>query len=43
MTDRDPDTTEIGTRVEMTFRKLYVDRGYINYFWKARPIRVKEA
>ncbi len=43
MTDRDPDTTEIGTRVEMTFRRLYVDRGYINYFWKARPIRVKEA
>ncbi len=43
LTDRDPDATEIGMRVEMTFRKIYVDRGYTNYFWKARPIRVKEA
>ena len=43
MTDRDPSATEIGTRVEMTFRKIYVDRGYTNYFWKARPIRVEEA
>jgi len=25
--------------VEMTFRKVYFDRGITNYFWKARPIR----
>ncbi|MBM3132211.1 MAG: 3-hydroxy-3-methylglutaryl CoA synthase [Chloroflexi bacterium] len=43
MTDRDPDTVEIGAKVEMTFRIIYVDRGYTNYFWKARPVRVKEA
>lgn len=43
LTDREPDAIEIGTQVEMTFRKIYVDRGYTNYFWKARPVRIKEA
>lgn len=43
LTDRDPDAIEIGTKVEMTFRRIYVDRGYTNYFWKARPVRTKEA
>jgi 3-hydroxy-3-methylglutaryl CoA synthase len=42
MTDRDPDTVEVGMPVEMTFRKLFFDRGIHNYYWKARPIRVKE-
>jgi hydroxymethylglutaryl-CoA synthase len=42
MTDRDPDKVEVGMPVEMTFRKLFFDRGIHNYYWKARPIRVKE-
>jgi hypothetical protein len=28
----------IGTRVEMTFRKLFTADGIHNYFWKARPL-----
>jgi 3-hydroxy-3-methylglutaryl CoA synthase len=43
LTDRDPDEIQVGTGVEMTFRKLHFDRGLTNYFWKARPVRVKEA
>jgi uncharacterized OB-fold protein len=39
MTDRDPAHVKPGLNVEMTFRKLYSDRGVHNYFWKARPIR----
>jgi 3-hydroxy-3-methylglutaryl CoA synthase/uncharacterized OB-fold protein len=37
MTDAAPDEVEIGTRVEMTFRRLYTTGGVHNYFWKARP------
>ncbi len=40
MTDRDPDRVEVGMPVEMTFRKLFFDRGIHNYYWKARPVRV---
>ncbi len=29
----------IGMRVEPTFRRLYVQDGLPNYFWKARPVR----
>ena len=43
LTDRDPDKIDVGTEVEMTFRKLQFDRGLTNYFWKARPVRVKES
>ncbi|MFC1926895.1 hydroxymethylglutaryl-CoA synthase family protein [Chloroflexota bacterium] len=39
MTDRDPDQVDVGMPVEMTFRKLYSDRGTHNYYWKFRPIR----
>ena len=39
LTDRDPDKIEVGTEVEMTFRKMQFDRGITNYFCKARPIR----
>ena len=39
LTDRDPDQVEVMMPVEMTFRKLYFNRGVHNYFWKARPIR----
>jgi uncharacterized OB-fold protein len=38
MTDVDPGTVSIGTRVEMTFRRLYTAEGVHNYFWKARPL-----
>ncbi len=37
MTDVDPESIGIGTRVEMTFRRLYTAKGVHNYFWKARP------
>ena len=39
LTDRDPDQVQLGMEVEMTFRKVFFDRGLNNYFWKARPIR----
>jgi 3-hydroxy-3-methylglutaryl CoA synthase/uncharacterized OB-fold protein len=37
LADASPDEIEIGTRVEMTFRRLYTSGGVHNYFWKARP------
>jgi len=37
MTDVDPAAVEIGTRVEMTFRRLWTTNGVHNYFWKAKP------
>ncbi|MGO8873039.1 MAG: OB-fold domain-containing protein [Acidimicrobiales bacterium] len=43
MTDVDPDAVEIGTRVEMTFRRLYTAKGVHNYFWKARPVERRPA
>jgi len=43
LTDRVPEEIQVGTEVEMTFRKLQFDRGLTNYFWKARPVRAKEA
>jgi 3-hydroxy-3-methylglutaryl CoA synthase len=39
LTDRNPDEVNVGMKVEMTFRKVFVDRGINNYYWKARPIR----
>ena len=39
LTDRDPDEIKVGTKVELTFRKLQSDRGLTNYFWKVRPVR----
>lgn len=38
MTDVDPGSLAIGTRVEMTFRRFYTAEGVHNYFWKARPV-----
>jgi hydroxymethylglutaryl-CoA synthase len=38
LTDASPDEVEIGTRVEMTFRRLYTTGDVHNYFWKARPV-----
>lgn len=39
MTDRDLDEVKIGLPVELTFRKLFVEGGVHNYYWKCRPIR----
>jgi 3-hydroxy-3-methylglutaryl CoA synthase len=39
LTDRDPDEVDVEMPVEMTFRKLYFNRGVHNYYWKARPVR----
>ncbi|MFD0854526.1 Zn-ribbon domain-containing OB-fold protein, partial [Actinomadura adrarensis] len=39
LTDADEEEIRIGTRVEMTFRRLYTAEGVHNYFWKARPMR----
>ncbi len=38
MTDVDPAAVKVGTRVTMTFRRLYSAQGVHNYFWKARPL-----
>lgn len=37
--DLDADEVEIGMSVELTFRRLFVQDGIPNYFWKARPVR----
>jgi 3-hydroxy-3-methylglutaryl CoA synthase/uncharacterized OB-fold protein len=39
LTDVDADAVAIGTRVEMTFRRLFSADGIHDYFWKARPVR----
>ncbi len=36
--DADPDAFTVGTRVELTFRRLFTADGVANYFWKARPL-----
>jgi hydroxymethylglutaryl-CoA synthase len=33
------DEIAIGMRVEPTFRRLYVQDGLPDYFWKVRPVR----
>jgi len=39
VTDCDPEKVEIGTEIEMTFRRFFTADGVHNYFWKARPVR----
>jgi uncharacterized OB-fold protein len=39
MADRDPDECKVGMGVEMTFRKIYFDKGVHNYYWKCKPLR----
>jgi len=39
MTDCVPDSVDIGTEVDFTFRKLFEAGGIKNYFWKAIPKR----
>jgi 3-hydroxy-3-methylglutaryl CoA synthase len=37
LTDCTPEDVAVGTRVELTFRRMYTAQGVHNYFWKARP------
>ena len=37
LTDADPDEIRAGSRVEMTFRRLFSADGIHDYFWKAAP------
>jgi len=39
LTDSDAEEIRAGSRVEMTFRRLFSADGIHNYFWKARPVR----
>jgi uncharacterized OB-fold protein len=39
LTDVDPAEVKVGSRVEMTFRRLFSADGIHDYFWKARPLR----
>jgi 3-hydroxy-3-methylglutaryl CoA synthase len=39
MTDRDPEECRVDMEVEMTFRKIFFDKGVHNYFWKCKPAR----
>ena len=39
MTDRVADDVKVGMPLEFTFRRLYYDRGFNNYWWKVRPVR----
>lgn len=36
--DAGPEDVDIGTPLELTFRRLYTAGGVHNYFWKARPL-----
>lgn len=39
MSDRNPEECKVGMEVEMTFRKIFYDKGIHNYFWKCKPLR----
>jgi hydroxymethylglutaryl-CoA synthase len=39
MTDRNPADVKIEQEVEMTFRRMYEAEGFVNYYWKCRPVR----
>lgn len=42
LTDCSPDEVEVGSKVEMTFRRLGMAEGIANYFWKGRLVRSGE-
>jgi 3-hydroxy-3-methylglutaryl CoA synthase/uncharacterized OB-fold protein len=42
LADAPAGTADIGSRVALTFRRLYTADGIHNYFWKARPITNEE-
>jgi uncharacterized OB-fold protein len=39
MADRDPQEVKVGLEVEMTFRRVFFEKGVHNYFWKCKPAR----
>lgn len=39
MADRDPGECKVGLTVEMTFRRMFFDKGIHNYYWKCKPLR----
>ena len=39
MADRDPQEVKVGMEVEMTFRRVFFEKGVHNYFWKCKPAR----
>lgn len=39
MTDREPNSVEIGMDVEMVLRNYHQGKGFNNYSWKCRPLR----
>ena len=39
MTDCDTQEVKVGLPVELTFRRMHEGGGFLNYFWKCRPIR----
>jgi 3-hydroxy-3-methylglutaryl CoA synthase len=40
MSDGDPYSVAVGSRVELTFRRMHGPHGYGNYYWKAEPPRL---
>ena len=42
MTDFDPEEIQVGMPLEFTFRKMNELGNFNNYYWKFRPIRIKE-
>ncbi len=39
MTEAAPDELKVDMPVEMTFRRVHQGAGFINYYWKSRPVR----
>ena len=37
LTDYETEKIKVGMPLEMTFRKMFANRGINNYFWKAKP------
>lgn len=42
MTDFDPGEVKVGMTLEFTFRKMNELGNFNNYYWKFRPVRIKE-
>lgn len=40
--DADPETVDVGARVDLVFRRLFTAGGVHNYFWKARVLSGRE-
>lgn len=42
LTDFEPGEVEVGMKLEFTFRKMNELGNFNNYYWKLRPVRIKE-